>query len=89
MKAKELQKDNLKEIITDTHCSIEHSFEESWLTMNPRFSCEALYQATMMQDPLVPIEFPEEESLITYQKWAYDLNNDFPEFMNEGYPNQG
>lgn len=87
--AENLSKGNLKEIISGTHCSLGHSFEESWLNLHPRFTCEALYQATMMQNPLLPIGFPDEEDLISYQKWAYDLNNGFPEFMKEGYPNQG
>jgi hypothetical protein len=87
--AKYLSENSFKDILVDTHYSLLDEFNQSWLTMHPRFSCEALFHATMQQNPITPIKFPNNEELTDYRNWMENLNEEFPEFLNEGYENQG
>ncbi|QEN06827.1 hypothetical protein EXM22_02020 [Oceanispirochaeta crateris] len=86
--AESLVASNLKDIIVDTHYSLLNSFDKSWLVLHPRFTCEALFEATMQLKPLTPIPFPD-GSLQEYQSWVYELNEAFSGFEKEGNEKQG
>ena len=89
LNARALSEESMSEVIDGTHYTLLNNFENSWLSRHPRFTCEALFQATMMQNPIAPHSFPKEENLLEYQRWAYRLNQDFPEFLEEGFEGQG
>ena len=71
------------------HCNLINSFEKSWLCKHPKFTCEALYQAVMQQDPIAPIPFPVTDNLGEYLTWNSQLVEKFPFFLTEGNEKQG
>lgn len=83
-KAKVLIRNNLKHIVTGIHHSNFDSFEHSWLSRHPRLSCEALFQATMMNDPIIPYTQPNTVDLSELQEWAREFHDAFPSFLQEG-----
>jgi hypothetical protein len=89
LKSDELSKTTFKDIYANHHCSLLGNFDQSWLSKHPRFSCEALYEATMQQKPIQPIPFPKTDSIEDFREWVEALNNKYPEFYKEGNPKQG
>lgn len=71
------------------HWGTMTSIRDSWLTRHPRLTCEALFQATMMNDPIAPCRIPDTESLSELQDWAMEFDETFPDTMSEGYDGQG
>lgn len=87
--AKALIHDRLSNVVVGTHYGCLDSFEHSWLSRHPRLSCEALFQATMMNDPIIPYAQPATENLSELQGWAREFHDVFPAFLQEGQSWQG
>lgn len=55
------------------HYGVHTKFENSWLWSFPRQTCEALFDATMQNDPRKPTPFPETDSLEDLHKFINEL----------------
>ena len=71
------------------HYSTGERLDHSWLARHPRLTCEALFQATMMLEPIIDYRMPETEDLSELQEWARDFQDAFPDWLDEGYDGQG
>jgi len=88
--AEELTADNLADVVTEiTHYHHHDSFEHSWLSRHPRLTCEALFQATMMNAPIKSYQQPNTVNLTELQGWAQEFHDAFPDFLREGQEWQG
>ena len=63
IKDREELENNWSEFIDRTHYGILDDFRHSWLWRYPRQTCEALFDASMLNSPRIPTCFPETESL--------------------------
>ena len=75
---------NLKGIVDGLHFGSSTTIDHSWLKMHPRLSCEALWEATMMQHPIKSIELPRTGILNELQEWVAEFDTFFPKFNDEG-----
>ncbi|MBW1869764.1 MAG: hypothetical protein JRI73_10865 [Deltaproteobacteria bacterium] len=60
------------------------TIDHSWLNMHPRLTCEALYESTMMLNPIKPTELPNTTVLNELQQWVAEFDTYFPKFKDEG-----
>jgi len=70
--SEELSK-NWSEFIIRSHYRVYTKFENSWLWWFPRQTCEALFDATMQNDPRKPTPFPKTDSLEELHKFINEL----------------
>ncbi|MHB8276198.1 MAG: hypothetical protein ACYDIA_00885 [Candidatus Humimicrobiaceae bacterium] len=64
---------NWSEFTIQNHYSALTKFEDSWLWSFPRQTCEALFDATMQNDPRKPTPFPKTDSLEELHKFINEL----------------
>lgn len=82
--AEDLLNGNLRGVVDGTHFGGSTTIDHSWLTRHPRLTCEALWEATMMQNPIKPIELPKTNILNELQQWVAEFDACFPKFNDEG-----
>ena len=70
-------------IYNNLHVSCLDELSSSWLLMHPRLTCEALYQATMMLNPIKPYPMIETQNLQELQSWYEHFSSNFPKFTDE------
>lgn len=70
-------------IYDNLHVSCVDEFSNSWLLMHPRLTCEAIYQAIMMVNPIKPYPMIETENLVELQSWYSQFTTYFPKFTDE------
>lgn len=70
-------------IYRNLHVSCLNEFSSSWLLKHPRFTCEALYQATMMLSPIKPYPMIETLNLQELQSWYTYFSSNLPKFTDE------
>jgi len=75
-----------KEFIVGEHCGFCENFQQSWLTMYPRRSCEALAWATLQCDPWEEDPFPDSTDLHDLQRWVMPLITQEREYAATGRP---
>lgn len=84
--AKQLLKARYSGITDNLHASCLDQISQSWLSMHPRLTCEALFQATMMMEPIRPYEMPKTKNLYELQEWYAQFSEHFPNFYDEIAP---
>lgn len=73
IKREEELKENWREFTEDYHYGVTTDFKRSWLFQFPRQSCEALFDATMQNDPRGPTPFPLTTNLKELQSFILEL----------------
>jgi hypothetical protein len=75
VKSSEELRKNWSEFTIRDHYGIYRNFREAWLWYFPRQTCEALFDATMQNDPRKPTPFPRTDSLGELHEFINKLGN--------------
>jgi hypothetical protein len=78
-----LIKSTYKELYKTMHVSLFKSINSSWIMQFSKLSCEALYYATLMQEPIHPNPQLETNNLTELQGWAKEFDDKYPEVHDE------
>ena len=80
-----LGENNFKEMVDDTHFYGISDWKNMYSLKYSRFSCEALFEAVMMNKPLPEFNIPDADNLSELQGWYVEITDQFPQFLEEGY----